>query len=51
LGLFTILVEPMVEDNQTHKNWTHWVRNLEISISRLIGVSFKPQHNFTQVDK
>ena len=51
LGLFTILVEPMIENNQTRKTWTYLIRNLEIFLSRRLGVSLNPGHNLIQKDQ
>jgi len=51
LGLFTILVEPMLGDSQTPKSWTHVIRHLEICLSQKLGVSLTPKHNFTELNK
>jgi len=50
LGLFTILVEPILGDSQI-RSWTHVIRHLEICLSQKLGVSFTPQHNFTELNK
>lgn len=39
LGLFTILVEPLLDESKTAPSWTHIVRKLEICISERLGVS------------
>lgn len=46
LGLFTILVEPMIDLSATG---TYWIRNFEVWLSEIFGVSIvAAQHNFTQ---
>jgi HAD superfamily phosphatase (TIGR01668 family) len=50
LGLFTILVEPMV--NPLKANSKYPVRNLEVWLSQLLGASFDGlKQNFTKPDK
>jgi HAD superfamily phosphatase (TIGR01668 family) len=45
LGLFTILVEPMVEHNEVARSYS--LRNLEVWISKQLGVSLHhAQHDF-----
>ncbi len=44
LGLFTIFVDPMLEESQTDTSWTHIIRNLEIYISERLGVSLAAQN-------
>ena len=47
LGMFTILVEPMIEPGITVPAYT--IRNLEVWISRKLGVSLAgSQHKFTK---
>ncbi|MEC4891575.1 MAG: YqeG family HAD IIIA-type phosphatase [Oscillatoria sp. PMC 1051.18] len=50
LGMFTILVEPMVDPALT--SLSHPLRNFEVWFSELLGVSISgKQQNFTQVEK
>jgi hypothetical protein len=50
LGLFTILVEPMVDPALAARSYP--VRNLEVWISKLVGVSLASvQQNLTNSDK
>ncbi|NET89527.1 MAG: YqeG family HAD IIIA-type phosphatase [Kamptonema sp. SIO1D9] len=50
LGMFTILVEPMVDPAFTSPS--HPLRNFEVWFSELLGVSISgKQQNFTQVEK
>jgi predicted HAD superfamily phosphohydrolase YqeG len=45
LGMFTILVEPMVEHNEVARSYS--LRNLEVWISKQLGVSLHhAQHDF-----
>jgi hypothetical protein len=50
LGMFTILVEPMVNSTQAVRSYP--IRNFEVWLSQLLGVPLKTtQHNFTKHDK
>ncbi len=50
LGMFTVLVEPMV--NSTNAVRSYPIRNFEVWLSQLLGVPLKTaQHNFTKHDK
>ncbi len=50
LGMFTILVEPMVETGNLNRSFS--IRNFEVWISQRLGVSLKhSQHNLTNCDK
>ena len=50
LGMFTILVEPMVETGNLNRSFS--IRNFEVWISQRLGVSLKhSQHNLTNRDK
>lgn len=47
LGMFTILVEPMVDPAIAARSYT--IRNFEVWISQLLGVTLaNPQNNFTK---
>lgn len=49
LGMFTILVEPMVNPGDVARPFS--IRNLEVWISQKLGVSLKQtQHNLTNLD-
>ncbi|MEM1366524.1 MAG: YqeG family HAD IIIA-type phosphatase [Cyanobacteria bacterium P01_H01_bin.15] len=47
LGLFTILVDPMTNPDALKH---YQLRNLEVVISQLLGVSLTRKHNFTKSD-
>jgi HAD superfamily phosphatase (TIGR01668 family) len=50
LGMFTILVEPMVKSGEIPRSWS--IRNIEVWISQKLGISLqKTQHNFTNNDQ
>ncbi len=50
LGMFTILVEPMV--NPAKLRHRHWLRDAEVWLSQILGVSLIPwQQNITDPDK
>lgn len=49
LGMFTILVEPMV--NSLAAVRSHPVRDLEVWVSQILGVSLSAQHHLTNPDK
>jgi len=47
LGMFTILVEPMVHEGTVLRGYS--IRNLEVWISEILGASIRPKH--TKVHK
>ena len=50
LGMFTILVEPMIDPAQSA--YSSPIRDFEVWISQILGVSLpSKQHNFTKNDK
>ena len=49
LGMFTILVEPMVNPAKVVRRYP--VRTFEVWLSQILGASFTQKHNFTKPDK
>ena len=50
LGLFTVLVEPMVNSSKAVRSYP--IRNFEVWLTQLLGVPLKTsQHSFTKHDK
>jgi HAD superfamily phosphatase (TIGR01668 family) len=49
LGMFTILVEPMVDPLVAARSYP--IRNLEVWISQILGVSLNAQHHLTHPDR
>jgi HAD superfamily phosphatase (TIGR01668 family) len=50
LGMFTILVEPMVDPAIATRSYP--IRNFEVWLSQMLGISLAAtQHNFTKSDE
>lgn len=49
LGMFTVLVEPMVNPAKVARRYP--VRTVEVWLSQILGASLTQQHNFTKPDE